>query len=155
MSVSFDDLIKAHIEQGRAVAEDFRRCTEAEIARLEDRMGLQLPGRFKDYLRAMGRSPANILAGSDIRFGCLHLLTGEAREELNLNGVLLPADAFAFFAHQGYDYMYFLTADGKDDPPVHRFHIDWEAPRQVFAAFNDYVRWMFASTAEIPPDGLA
>ena len=154
MTTVLDELIRHRIEQGRATAADFRGCSDAEVANLESAVELSLPTLFKDYLRLMGKSAGEMLCGSDIRFGCLHLLTGEGREEMAGRGVTLPPDAFVFFAHQGYDYMYFFTSDGAGDPPVHRYHSDWEDPRQVFPAFSGYLRWMFATSSEIPPGSL-
>lgn len=148
-----DELIRRRIAEAKAVAADFRGCSDVEIASLEARLGLALPGLFKTYLSRMGWSAGEMLKGSDIRFGCLHLLTAEGREEMAANGVRLPADVFVFFAHQGYDYMYFQVCGGTDDPPVWRWHIDWDGPRQVFPAFSGYLRWMFETTMEIPPGG--
>ena len=153
MSTLLDDLIQSRIEKGYCKPADFRGCSDAEIDTLEERVNMKLPGLFKDYLRRMGWSAGEMLQGSDVRFGCLHLLTGEGREELGLSGVDLPQDAFVFFAHQGYDYMYFLVSDD-DDPAVYRYHIDWDGPRQVFRAFSGYLRWMFGSSTEIPPAGI-
>jgi len=154
MSELLDDLIRARIERGQAVAADFRGCTEQEVASLESRTNIQLPGLFKHYLRKMGWSAGGMIKGSDVRYGCLHLLTGEVREETQPRNIHLPADAFAFYAHQGYDYMYFLQSDDPYDPKVYRYHTDWDQPRLVFAAFSDYLRWLFETLMEIPPDRL-
>ena len=154
MTTVLDELIRHRIKQGQATEADFRGCSDAEIASLESAVGLCLPDIFKAYLRLMGWSAGEMLCGSDIRFGCLHLLTEEGREEMAGRGVTLAPDAFVFFAHQGYDYMYFLASCGAGDPPVHRYHSDWDAPRQVFPAFSGYLRWMFTNSSEIPPGSL-
>lgn len=153
MNALITDLIRQRIAEGHAREADFRGCSDDEIGALESAVGLQLPGLFRDYLRAMGKSAGEMLRGSDVRFGCLHLLTAEGRQAMAADGVALPDDAFAFFAHQGYDYMYFQVSDGLDDPPVYRFHTDWETPRQVFGTFSGYLHWMFGTLMEIPPDG--
>ena len=149
-----ETLIQDAISKGRRAPGDFRGCSEKEIAGLESRMGIELPKMFRIYLRHMGKSAGEMLQGSDIRFGCLHELTGEAYDEARERNFQLPDDIFAFYAHQGYDYMYFRLAHGDDDPKVYRFHMAWDAPRQVLPAFSDYLRWMFGTAMEIPPDDM-
>ena len=149
-----DTLIKDRIRRGLGTAGDFRGCSEEEIAGLESRMGIELPGMFRTYLRHMGKSAGEFLKGSDIRFGCLHELTGEAHDEARHRKFQLPEDIFAFYAHQGYDYMYFRLSPGDDDPKVYRFHMAWEGPRLVLPAFSDYLKWMFGTVMEVPPDHM-
>ena len=60
----------------------------------------------------MGWRSANFHIGSDTLFGCLHDLTDECREVMDGEGIEFPADAFVFFAHQGYDYLYFRASEG-------------------------------------------
>ena len=38
----------------------------------------------------------------------------------------LPDDAFIFLMHQGYQFMYFHTADRNEDPPVY-YYLEWAA----------------------------
>ena len=102
---------------------------------------------------AGGWSAGGMLRGSDVRFGCLHELTGETLDLARGMNLQLPDDIFVFFAHQGYDYMYFLLSEG-DDPKVYRLHEAWDAPRQVLPAFSEYLRWMFGTVMEIPPDEM-
>ncbi len=154
MSDLIDTLIQDRIRKGRSKPEDFKGCSEEEIAGLESRMGIELPAMFKAYLRHMGKSAGGFLRGSDVRFGCLHELTGEAYDEARKRNFQLPEDIFAFYAHQGYDYMYFRLTDDSDDPAVYRFHMAWEAPRLVLPAFSDYLKWMFGTVMEIPPEHM-
>ncbi len=43
-------LMQQRVDAGYARREDFRGCTEQEIAQLEERLCLTLPELFKDYL---------------------------------------------------------------------------------------------------------
>ena len=127
-------------------------CSDADIAELEEKVGLRLPGVVRAYLARMGRRPGRFVIGSDIGYGCLHLLTGEGREMMHDMGICLPPDAFVVLAHQGYDYLYVRTEEG-DDPVVYRVHEVRGGPRPVFHRFTEYVAWMFAG-GSVPPRSL-
>ena len=42
-------------------------------------------------------------------------------EENGLDVSLLPKNAYVFFMHQGYQFLYFITENGVDDPFVYYF----------------------------------
>ena len=136
-----NELIERHLTANNLSAAVFEGASEQEVRDLEQRMDHVLPEIFRQYLRVMGHETGHLLEGSDILFGCLHLLTSEGRQAMTPESMPLPDDAFVFFAHQGYGYMWFRTSEG-DDPPVYR----WLQGRQVeqrFERFSEYLRWMF------------
>ena len=144
------DLMQQRIEAGHARMADFRGCTEEEITQLEERLGLVVPELFKDYLRCMGWEPGGVAPESDFRFGCLHLLTCELRQCGAEQGVEFPNSIFAVFAHQGYDYLYMELDSKLSDPPVHRYHIDYDCPELVFATLSEYLTWLVQGGGVIP-----
>ena len=145
-----DELHLERVARGGGTAIAIKACTAEEIARLEHRLDLTLPPLFRDYLRLMGREPGNVAIGSDVRYGCLHQLTGELRGCAKEQGVVIPVDAFAMFAHQGYDYLYLLTGTDQIDPPVFRFHMAFDQPKEVFPSLSEYFRWFLAGGTIVP-----
>jgi len=118
--LTFDPAAWAASHPGRR----FRGADEAQIKALEDKLGAAMPPVYRGYLAAMGWEPGDAARGSDIRFGCLHLLTREMFDCARGAGATLPGDAIAVYAHQGYDYLFFRSSEAaaNPDPPLWRFH---------------------------------
>lgn len=95
-------------------------CTPEEIDRIESQVGHRLPGVYVDFLSALGRSSGGFMRGSDFACGQLIRLNREARELVREGGLSIPALAFVFLMHQGYQFLYFDVSGGSD-PEVHRF----------------------------------
>jgi hypothetical protein len=97
-------------------------CTAAEISLLEQNTHLLLPGAYKEFLLTMGKGAGDLLVGSDVFYQQIGNLQESAKEMLSEDAFpqKLPADAFVFFMHQGYQFNFFCTSEG-DDPPVYRY----------------------------------
>lgn len=148
------ELKERRIAKGVA-PEQFRGVEEPEITGLEKRLGVAFPPVYREYLRVMGREPGGAAKESDIRFGCLHLLTGEMRDEASGAGVAIDDDAVAIFAHQGYDYVYFRTSEAAelDDPPLYRLQAAAGWCRPAFASISEYLLNLFGFGNIVPPPG--
>jgi hypothetical protein len=142
MSV-IDDLMRERT--ARVPAAEFRGASEADVAALETRLGVRFPTVYHEYLLVMGREPGGVARGSDIRFGCLHLLTEEMRAEAAGAGIDVDADAVAIFAHQGYDYVYFRASEAatSPDPPLYRLRAPERTRRRAFDSVSEYLARLF------------
>ncbi|MGZ3581989.1 MAG: SMI1/KNR4 family protein [Ktedonobacterales bacterium] len=107
---------EAHFAQ----SSDGRPCTLEEVRSLEDLLGHRLPIAYKEFLLWMGHGAGPFLRGTDVFFQDLPGMLEAAKDLLNENGIEdpLPDDAFIFYMHQGYQFMFFRLSDG-DDPPVY------------------------------------
>ncbi len=83
-------------------------CTEKEIEYVEQYYNTKLPDDYKCFLRHMGRGAGQFLCGSSIFYDEIFDLK-EAAHELVIEDNLpdLPADAFVFWMHQGYQMAFF------------------------------------------------
>ncbi len=92
-----------------------------KIQDLEKRIQHPLPEVYKEFLLAMGNGAGGFMRGSFVFYPDIFLLQ-EGTNELILEHDLdpLPANAFVFWNHQGYQAAYFLL-DESDDPAVYVF----------------------------------
>lgn len=102
--------------QGQALG-----CSEQEIQKLEEAVGLSLPLAYKEFLDWAGNGLASFEVGSDFYYEQdlvdLQLAAREILEENNFPRKL-PDDAYIFWMHNGYMFTFFCTSEGAD-PPVH------------------------------------
>lgn len=114
-------------------------CAEADVVRLQDETGSQLPPAYAMFLKAVGKDCGDFLYGSDI---CLGVLDEVRRGAIGLledcHGPALPDNAFVFCSHQGYQFLFFcLTED--PDPPVY-YYLEGERDfRMVSASFSEWL----------------
>ena len=121
--VTYLEKAKARFEKLRIVRPDqLRPCTEEEVRRLGQQVGLSLPEAYKEFLLWMGHGAGGFLRGSDCFYKQLIPLQRWAVELMEEDGFTapLPADAFVFLMHQGYQFDFFRTGEG-DDPPVYYY----------------------------------
>lgn len=111
------------IKLGHLSLSDLRPCTIAEVEAAEARLQLHFPGSYREFLLLMGHGAGQFLAGSDCFYDNLFDIQTWARETLADNGVEreLPTDAFVFFMHQGYQFLFLRTTEG-DDPPAYYYN---------------------------------
>lgn len=98
-------------------------CTEEEILFLENRLQLSLPDAYKEFLLWGGRWARGFMYGSSFFFKDDFIDIQEVAVELledNQFPESLPADAFVFFMHQGYYFMFFRTSEG-NNPPIYGY----------------------------------
>ncbi len=117
-------------------------CTPEEVRALEESIGHTLPLAYKEYLLWMGHGAGRFLAGSSVFYEDLPDRRESAEDLLNENSVSLglPSDAFVFYGHQGYQFMYFRLSEG-DNPPVYYYGEGegMEAIALLYPRFSDFV----------------
>jgi hypothetical protein len=137
----FRDTPQHLIEQHHRRLTTFVGYSEAEVAAAEAQLGVRFPAVFREYLRALAKSPGDLFRGSHLagiaefeqfRADALELLA-----ETDPTLVLSP-EAVVFLSHQGYMFVYLLAAGGFDGPPMQWTETERE-PRQVAAGFADMV----------------
>ncbi|MEP7284747.1 MAG: SMI1/KNR4 family protein [Chloroflexota bacterium] len=104
-----------------ATLDTIHGCSPQEINEMKARQGVNyLPDLYVEYLLVLGKEAGNLDVGSSCFYPTLLELKGSAVNLLEENEFpfLLPDDAFVFFMHQGYQFLYFLTKDKLEDPPV-------------------------------------
>src|SRR5207248_219520 len=89
-------------------------CTEEEVRKLEQQVGLKLPQAYREFLLWMGHNGGGLLQGSDCFYQHLPRIQKGAVELLEEDGFPdpLPADAFVFLMHQGYQFDFFRVSEG-------------------------------------------
>jgi len=96
-------------------------CTENEVSALEQKLGLVLPQTYIEFLLWMGHGAGSFLQGESVFYQDLPL-DEEARQLLVEDGIAipLPEDAFVFYMHQGYQFMFMRLTEGPN-PPVYYY----------------------------------
>lgn len=97
-------------------------CPEVGINRLVERFG-KLPATYMQFLRTMGLRAGDYMRGSSAFYNEIEELEYGAKELLEDNNskLELPANAFVFWMHQGYQFAFFSLDDG-DDPKVYYYN---------------------------------
>jgi SMI1/KNR4 family protein SUKH-1 len=122
------------------LASEIKGCSPDEVRQIEEHCGVRLPSIYRDFLLQMGHGAGMFFQGSDVFLPALLDLREAASELLEESGaaVSLPADAFVFLMHQGYEFLYFRVSEG-DDPPVY-FYLEGEsAPEKKWPSFSAFL----------------
>ncbi len=134
---------KTRLEELQTIhPENAMPCSEDEVLALERRIGRALPGAYKEFLLWMGHGSTGVFRGTDCFYYDLPVIRTGASELLQEDGFPepLPADAFVFLMHQGYQFAFFRLSEG-EDPPVSYYYEGakggWLFP--VAAHFSEYV----------------
>lgn len=119
-------------------------CSENEIQALEAQIGHPLPIAYKQaFLAPMGNGAGIFLQGEDCFYAQLLALQTWAQELLEEEAFpqVLPADAFVFWMHQGYQFGFFRLSEG-DNPPIYYFEEGQEEPefRRIHDRFTDFLQ---------------
>jgi hypothetical protein len=112
-------------------------CSQTEIQALETAIGFSLPSAYiQNFLIPLGKGAGVFLQGEDCFYDQLLDLQSGARELLLEEKFpeVLPADAFVFWMHQGYQFAFFRIGEG-EDPPVYHFEEGQES--QTFQRIHD------------------
>ncbi|GAB6456792.1 hypothetical protein bcgnr5380_57900 [Bacillus cereus] len=109
-------IISSGLDQKRAI----RGLTEEEIEAVENGQGVQLPARYKAFLRECGRSAGLLCYDIHFFYPAIKRLKGMLQELIDEENVdfKIPNDAFIFAGYQGSQFHYFIC--GNDDPPTFR-----------------------------------
>ena len=82
-----DEIIAQLVAGGVVDRSRLQGCSEAEIAAIEHERGVALPGAYRTFLAAMGKSPGGFLRGSDLEYSALRSLRAWA-EELTIRHIV-------------------------------------------------------------------
>jgi hypothetical protein len=115
-------------------------CSADEVAQVVVAQGTPIPWLYERFLRVMGKGAGDLLIGSDVYFP---KVLGLRRAALGLladcgHPFDLPQTTVVSLMHQGYQFLYFESAQ-PEDPPVMRFMEGWTAPRQAYKRFTDFL----------------
>ncbi|MBA2394072.1 MAG: SMI1/KNR4 family protein [Ktedonobacteraceae bacterium] len=120
-------------------------CNQKEIEEIELFMKSRLPQAYQEFLLWMGHSCGRFLQGSDCFYPILKDLQQYARELLSEDHYAgkLSEDAFIFFMHQGYYFLFFHLTEG-DDPPIYSYLENTTQPDQStivkeYSHLNDFL----------------
>lgn len=134
------ETVEAFIELYRSLGVDGEACSTFEVQEVERGVGLPLPASYKAYLRVAGRHMPAAWVGSDCTIGRLPKLQEWGPELLReCDQPPLPAQAFVFLMHQGYQFFYFLADGSSDDPPVFYYLEGEPAVVRKFDRLSDLV----------------
>lgn len=99
--------------------ERYEGCSGKEISSIEFEAGGKLPDIYKIFLAKMGKNAGNYMLGSSAFYDDLPDLKQAALELLEENHFEkeLPAKAFIFWVHQGYQIAFFIMGIS-ENPPV-------------------------------------
>lgn len=128
------------LESGLATASEIKGCSEAEIAELEAKWQITLPGCYRDFLSLMGREAGQLLCGTDWTYPSLDevkevaLLIAPGTSKRDLSNRLL----FPFASHQGYQFLYFWLNEG-DNPPVWHYLEGGANAKEVSPSFSKWL----------------
>ena len=132
----------------------FRGVPEHEIERLETYYSLRFPEPYRDYLLLMGYEPAGCGKSVDIRFGCLEAINREFFSAMDqVCGNVEAGAAFAIYADQGVDYLYFSVSDSTRlaDPPLYRFRTVRGGAHVGCASISDYLERLLTGAIILDP----
>ncbi|OWR32304.1 SMI1/KNR4 family protein [Saccharibacillus sp. O23] len=124
-------------------------CTEEEILKLEDRIGLKLPGIYKEFLSAAGRESGRLFQGTVVHYTNLLEIQTWAKEllEENQNPMTLSDTSFVFSMHQGYEIRFF-DVDMGENPPVFLWYEGMEDPTSAIQLFDTFEEFLLQEIEE-------
>lgn len=131
----------------KLIDQHFRRLTtfvgysEHEVLHAEERLSVQFPAVFRQFLLEMAKSPGDLFRGSQMA-GIAHFeqFRAQALDLLAETDPLLslPLESVVFLFHQGYTFIYLIAAGGFDSPPMQWTEAE-PKPRPAAATFADMV----------------
>jgi SMI1-KNR4 cell-wall len=102
-------------------------CSIDEINLLEEHFGIKLPNMYRQFLLSFGNGSTEYMVGTDYTLYWLRNMKIEANKMLLENNLTeLSTDAFVFWMHQGYQFMYFETADNNQNPAIFYYNECYE-----------------------------
>lgn len=124
-------------------------CTEKEIFELEDRIGVKLPGMYKEFLLAAGRESGRLFQGTVVHYTNLLEIQVGAKEllEENHNPMTLSDTSFVFSMHQGYEIRFFDVSMG-ENPPVFLWYEGIENPASAIRLFDTFEEFLLQEIEE-------
>jgi hypothetical protein len=132
--------VQIYLDRFRGMGLNGEGCTAAEVEKVGSSDTPPLPAAYKAYLFIAGHKPPSAWVGTDCTLRHLPFLARWAEELLRENGQpALPAGAFVFSMHQGYQFFYFVRDGQDDDPPVFYYLEGQGGPVSRFRCFSDLI----------------
>lgn len=109
---------------------DVEGCSIEEIICIENKLNIELPKAYKDFLMLMGKNAGPIFCGNNYEIYELISLQKEANEILyRRTGTNLTKEVFVFSIHQNYAFQFFKLNEN-DNPKTYIF-IEPEIPSEI------------------------
>jgi hypothetical protein len=133
-------VLKQLIAAGLVTSTSVEGCSDQEIEAIEQKLGVNLPGAYRQFLAQMGRCAGTFFQGTDFLYRELPTLRGQAEELLRGCdvGLELNRSDFVFAVHQGYTFLFFQCGRS-DDPPVFLYEEAETSFRQVAESFSSWL----------------
>lgn len=143
-TMNAEDRVDAALDrlQSSVLMPNRRGLRGAEIARLEDRAGRRLPSAYRRFLLRAGGYAGTFMDGSDFLARDLEDLQQVGRELMEDIGATLPADAWVFLVHQGYEMVFMSNASGAssgDDSGSVFYANDGGVIERVYSSFSEWL----------------
>lgn len=159
MSKSFGEILKEVLIANKICREDkFKGCSPDEIEAVMREQGVKrLPRIYREFLEVQGKEGLgeNAYASSDWSCGVIGELKEDAIRNRNSYDpeIKLPEDIFVFFGHHDYEFLYFLTDNDDDNPPVYRYAVESGETKLVTETLTEYynqiVQYISRKTAKL------
>jgi SMI1 / KNR4 family (SUKH-1) len=137
-----DDRTNHFLKEYRGLGFHGHPCLPSDIELIERYVGMPLPAAYRAFLLLMGRKPDSYFDGTDCSLSRLTQMQAAAHQLLVKSGnpFVLPANAFAFWMYQGYQFMYFLCEPETDDPAVFHYIQNESDALRTFGTFSEWLR---------------
>lgn len=135
--------IKMLLKKKKLVNAPLIGCTEEEISQLENRIGFELPGMYREFLLAVGHESGRLFQGTVVHYPNLIEIQEWAKEllEEHNNPMSLPDTSFVFSMHQGYEIRFFDVSMG-ENPPVFLWYEGMENPASAIRLFDTFEEFL-------------
>lgn len=107
----------------------------------EDQAITSIPGRYAEFLKAMGRAAGPLLVGTDAFYPDIIGLKRDGLELLADSGVagLASSDVIVIAMHQGYQ-VYWMADVSTDDPPVYMYQEGDKGISKKWDSLTEFLR---------------
>lgn len=144
VELGLKELAESHVVVG---------CSPDEICEIEEAFSVRLPRAYRFFLEKAGRNAGPFWRGEDYSYPRLMEFRHYAEELLTENNEpfrLQPGD-FVCLMHQGYQFAFFATATGHDDPPVYYYQEGHGKPKLIDNTVTGWLLWQLQHADDGPP----
>jgi hypothetical protein len=120
-------------------------CDDREIQEIMSAQNItRLPKIYDFFLRKLGKKAGNFSIGDEFLYSSLLYLKQFLIEELEMTPDVtfqLPEQAFVFWMHEGYQFMYFVLDENNDDddPRVFFWEDNMQQPEEGYPYFSNHL----------------
>jgi len=138
---SISEFIDKLTEQGLTNVDEVKGCSAEEIQKIKDGQDVALlPPLYSEMLRKLGKHAGRFQMNEDFFYPHLIHLKEDivGAIELSQTNWQLPKDAYVFWGHNSYYYMFFRVEEGTD-PPVYEFREGMKTPQKIYDYFSQFL----------------